>query len=76
MFHLQVGQEAVEESGGRGHGDDLVLRNWVMRYMPPRLLAWYFARSIRSEVLAASGGLDLQAGRSKVSGSVSRQPRD
>ncbi|MGD1876078.1 MAG: FAD-dependent monooxygenase [Kiloniellaceae bacterium] len=39
------------------------LRNWIMRYMPPRLLAWYFARAIRSEVLAAAGGLDLQAGQ-------------
>jgi 2-polyprenyl-6-methoxyphenol hydroxylase-like FAD-dependent oxidoreductase len=39
------------------------LRNWIMRHMPPRVLAWHFARAIRSEVLVASGGLGLQAGQ-------------
>lgn len=35
------------------------VRNWIMRHVPPRLLAWYFARAIRSEVLIASMGLGV-----------------
>lgn len=35
------------------------IRNMVMRYLPPRLLAWYFTHAIRSEVHAASKGLGI-----------------
>ncbi len=35
------------------------IRNFIMRWMPRRMLAWYFTRSIRSEVLVATQTLRL-----------------
>ncbi len=36
------------------------VRNKMLRWMPRRILGWYLNRSVRSEILAASKGLELK----------------
>lgn len=37
------------------------LRNRMLRWMPRRMLGWYLQRSVKSEILAASEGLELKS---------------
>jgi hypothetical protein len=51
----RIAREFIPEKRGA-----YLARNLMLRWMPRRMLAWYFKRNMRSEILAAASDLGLE----------------